>query len=173
MNTRVLFSTETIAARLDEMATEITAFYTGKPLTVLAILNGSLVFAADLLRRIHLPLHFECLQVASYHGGLESSGVVTFLQNTLPDLKKRHVLVLDDILDTGRTLHAVKLKLLQEAKPADVRVAVLLSKRKERAEPMEADYVGFQIEDEFAIGYGLDYEGRYRNLPEVRVLEPK
>jgi hypoxanthine phosphoribosyltransferase len=172
-STRILFSAEAIAARLDEMAEELTSFYTGKPLTVLAILNGSLVFAADLLRRIPLPLRLECLNVASYHGGMESSGVVTFLQNKLPDLEGRHVLILDDILDTGRTLHAVKCRLLEEAHPADVRVAVLLKKRKQRAEPQEADYAGFEIGDEFAIGYGLDYDGRYRNLPEVRVLKQK
>ncbi len=172
MTERILFPAAAIAARLDELAAELTAFYTGKPLTVLAILNGSLVFAADLLRRIPLPLRLECLNVASYHGGLESSGVVTFQQNNLPDLDGRHVLILDDILDTGRTLHAVKCRLFKETHPLDVRVAVLLKKRKERAEPLEADYAGFEIGDEFVIGYGLDYDGRYRNLPEVRVLEP-
>ena len=166
---RVLLSGETIAARLDALAAEITAFYADKPLTVLAILNGSLVFAADLLRRIPLPLRLECLSVASYHGGTESSGSVTFLQNALPDFAGRHVLILDDILDTGRTLHAVRQRLLAEAAPLSVRVAVLLRKEKLRAQPLDANYVGFDIGDDFVIGYGLDYQGHYRNLPDVRV----
>ena len=167
---RMLFDAATIAARLDEMATEITAFYRGKPLTVLAILNGSLVFAADLLRRIPLALQLECLSVASYHGGTESSGTVSFLQPHLPAVDGRHVLLLDDILDTGRTLHAVRQRLLAEAAPLSVRVAVLLRKAKQREKPFEADYTGFEIEDEFVVGYGLDYQGHYRNLPEIGVL---
>jgi len=167
---RILFSAATIAARLDAMAAEIVKFYEGKPLTVLAILNGSLPFAADLLRRISLPLRLECLSVASYHGATQSSGTVTFHQHALPPVADRDVLILDDILDTGRTLHAVRQRLLAEAAPRSVRVAVLLRKNKQREEPMEANYAGFDIADEFVIGYGLDYEGRYRNLPEVRVL---
>ena len=167
---RILISAAEIAARLDALAAEITGYYTGKPLTVLAILNGSLVFAADLLRRIPLPLRLECLSVASYHGGTESSGSVTFLQNALPDVAGRHVLILDDILDTGRTLHAVRQRLLAEATPLSVRVAVLLRKEKPRAQPLDADYVGFDIGDAFVVGYGLDHEGHYRNLPDVRVL---
>ena len=169
---RVLIPAAAIAARLDGLAAEITEYYTGKPLTVLAILNGSLVFAADLLRRIPLPLQLECLSVASYHGGTESSGTVTFLQSVLPDLAGRHVLILDDILDSGRTLHAVRKRLLAEAAPASVCVAVLLRKEKLRAQPLDADYVGFDICDDFVIGYGLDHQGQYRNLPDVRVLHP-
>ena len=170
---RVLLSAGAIAARLDALAAEITAFYADKPLTVLAILNGSLLFAADLLRRIPLPLRLECLSVASYHGGTESSGSVTFLQNALPDFAGRHVLILDDILDTGRTLHAVRQRLLGEAAPRSVRVAVLLRKEKPRAQPLDADHVGFDLGDAFVIGYGLDHQGHYRNLPEIRVLTPE
>lgn len=166
----VLFDAAAIASRLDEMAAEITAFYDDKPLTVLAILTGSLPFAADLLRRIPLPLRLECLSAASYHGGLESSGTVAFRQTGLPEVEGRHVLILDDILDTGCTLHAVRQRLLSETAPLSVRVAVLLRKKKRRVEPLEADYVGFDIGDEFVVGYGLDYQGHYRNLPEVRVL---
>ena len=168
---RVLFHEEAIAKRLDDMAVEITAFYQGKPLTVLAILNGSLVFAADLLRRIPLPLRFESLGVASYHG-TESSGTVSFRQSSLPAISGQHVLLLDDILDTGRTLHAVRQRILAEAAPLSVRVAVLLQKRKPRAEMLLADYAGFDIDDEFVVGYGLDYQGHYRNLPVVGVLDP-
>ena len=169
---RVLFNADAIAARLDALAAEITAFYRGKPLTVLAILNGSIPFAADLLRRLPLPLRLECLSVASYHGAAQSSGTVTFHQPTLPPMADRDVLLLDDILDTGRTLHAVRQRLLAEAAPRSVRVAVLLRKKKRRAEPLEIDYAGFDIADEFVVGYGLDYQGHYRNLPELRVIEP-
>lgn len=169
---RILFSAAAIGARLDALAEEITAYYQARPLTVLAILNGSLPFAADLLRRIPLPLRMECLGVASYHGTTESSGTVTFHQQALPPVQGRDVLLLDDILDTGRTLHAVRQRLLAEAAPRSVRVAVLLRKKKRRAEPLEADYAGFDIGDEFVVGYGLDYQGHYRNLPDVWLFTP-
>ena len=167
---RTLFHEQTILSRLDALAAEITAAYRGKELTVIAVLNGSLVFAADLLRRVPLPLKLDCLSVASYHGGTESSGVVTFNQLRLPDIAGRHVLIVDDILDTGRTLNAICEKLRQEARPLSVAICVLLRKAKVRAAELEADYVGFDIGDEFVIGYGLDFQERYRNLPFVGTL---
>lgn len=167
----ILFHEQTILSRLDELARDITEVYAGQELTVIAVLNGSLIFAADLLRRIPLPLKLDCLSVASYHGGTESSGVVTFDQISLPDIDDRHVLILDDILDSGRTLHAICRKLRAETRPKSVRICVLLKKLRERAEEMEADFVGFEIGDEFVIGYGLDYAERYRNLPFVGVLK--
>lgn len=170
---RTLFHEQTILSRLDELAAQITRDFTGKDLTVVAVLNGSIFFMADLLRRIQLPLRLDCLSVSSYHGGTESSGHVTFDQTSLPDVNGRHVLVLDDILDTGRTLHAICNRLNHEGAPASVKVCVLLRKRKVRAEAMEADYVGFDIGDEFVVGYGLDYLERYRNLPFVGVLKPE
>jgi len=138
---------------------------------VIAVLNGSIFFMADLLRRIQLPLRLDCLSVSSYHGGTESSGRVTFDQTSLPDVEGRQVLILDDILDTGLTLHAICARLKAEAKPANVRICVLLQKRKQRSLETEADYVGFEIGDEFVVGYGLDYQERYRNLPFIGVLK--
>ena len=167
---RILFHEQTIFSRLDSLAAELTGDYQGKDLTVVAVLNGSFMFMADLLRRIPLPLEVDCLSVSSYHGGTESSGVVSFDQARLPAIDGRHVLVLDDILDSGRTLHAICAKLRTECSPLSLRVCVLLSKRKERAAEAEADYVGFEIGDEFVIGYGLDYAERYRNLPFIGVL---
>ena len=166
----ILFHESTILVRLDELAAQITRDYGDKELTVVAVLNGSLWFMADLLRRIPLPLSVDCLSVSSYHGGTESSGVVTFHQTSLPDIDGRHVLILDDILDSGRTLHAICAKLSAEAKLLSLKSCVLLAKRKQRAVETEADYVGFEIGDEFVIGYGLDYKERYRNLPFVGVL---
>lgn len=170
---RTLFHASTIQARLDEMAQTLTAEYEGRDLTAIAILNGSMMFAADLLRRLPIKLQVACLSVASYHGGTESSGVVQFLQSALPEVKGRHVLLLDDILDSGRTLSAIREKILRECAPAAVNVCVLLRKKKERAEDVTADYVGFDIEDEFVVGYGLDYREKYRNLPYIGVLKPE
>ena len=167
---RILFHEQTILSRLDVIAAEITEDYRGKELTIIAVLNGSLIFTADLLRRIPLPLKLDCLSVASYHGATHSSGVVTFDQFALPEIADRHVLIVDDILDTGRTLHAICRKLRAEARPSSVRICVLLRKLKPRDEELEADYVGFEIGDEFVIGYGLDYQERYRNLPFIGVL---
>ena len=166
---RVLFDEATILHRLDQMAEQISHDYRARELTVIAVLNGSIIFMADLLRRIPLPLKLDCLSVASYHGGTKSSGEVIFKQIALPDIADRHILILDDILDSGLTLSAIRQK-LETANPRSVRVCVLLRKRKARARPMQADYVGFEIEDEFVVGYGLDYMERYRNLPCVGVL---
>jgi hypoxanthine phosphoribosyltransferase len=165
---RILFDEATILRRLDDMAAQISADYHDQELTVIAVLNGSLMFMADLLRRIPLPLKLDCLGVASYHGKTESTGEVIFKQ-VAPDVKDRHILILDDILDSGNTLAAVREK-LEMAQPRSVRVCVLLQKKKVRARTVDADYVGFDIEDEFVVGYGLDYMEQYRNLPCIGVL---
>jgi hypoxanthine phosphoribosyltransferase len=166
---RVLFDGKAIHKRLDEMAAQITADYSNRELTVIAILTGSLIFTSDLLRRIPLPVKLDCLQAVSYHGKTQTSGEVIFKQFTLPDVGGRDVLVLDDILDTGHTLAAVRKK-LEAAKPRTIRLCVLLSKRKARARDVHADYVGFEIADEFVVGYGLDFMERYRNLAYIGVL---
>ena len=166
---RVLFDEPTILRRLDEIATQISEDYRDRELNVIAILNGSLMFMADLLRRIPLPLKLDCLSVASYHGKAQTSGEVIFKQIALPDVMDRHVLLLDDILDSGGTLSAIREK-LQTAKPRSIRICVLLQKKKARQQPVDADYVGFEIEDEFVVGYGLDFMERYRNLPCIGVL---
>src|SRR5881409_3864469 len=153
---RVLFDEPAINRRLDELAKQILNDYRNRELTVIAILNGSLMFMADLLRRIPLPLRLDCLSVASYHGGLETSGEVIFRQIAQPDVAGRHILLLDDILDSGTTINAIREK-LQTASPQSIRVCVLLRKLKERKHPADADYIGFDIADEFVVGYGLDY----------------
>lgn len=167
---KVLIDEEVIVRRLDTVAEKILADFHGEEILVVGILKGALVFMADLCRRLPVPLQIETLNVASYHGGTESSGVVKFLDAKLPEVKGRRILLIDDILDTGRTLKAVKDRLLDMG-AKQVGTAVLLSKEKERAEEVAADYVGFEIGDEFVVGYGLDYQGRYRNLPCVGVLK--
>jgi len=166
---RILFDEKTILRRLDELAAQISADYHDRELTVVAILNGSLIFMADLLRRIPLPLKLDCLSVASYHGALQSSGEVIFRQVAPPDVAGRHILLLDDILDSGATLNAIQER-LETASPRSIRVCVLLRKIKPRTRVATADYVGFDIADEFVVGYGLDYMERYRNLPYIGVL---
>jgi hypoxanthine phosphoribosyltransferase len=169
---KVLIAEEVIEKRLDIIAERIRADFADEPsLQVVAILKGALVFMADLLRRVPLRLEIECLNVASYHGGTESSGQVDFLDQKLPDVKGRWVLLIDDILDTGRTLDAVSAK-LREMGAREVKTCVLLTKDKKRAAEVEADYSAFEIADEFVVGYGLDYDGKYRNLPYVGVLSP-
>ena len=165
----VLFHESTIMSRLDEMAAEISADYGGKEITVVTVLNGSLMFGADLLRRLEMPLRLDCLSVSSYHGA-STTGVVTFNQLHLPDVHGRHVLLLDDILDSGHTLHAIRDKLLEETNPLSVKVCVLLRKDVPRQRELEADYIGFDIANEFVVGYGLDYMERFRNLPYIGVI---
>ena len=166
---RVLFDEPAIHRRLDEIAAQISNDYRERELTVIAVLHGSLMFVADLLRRIPLPLKLDCLSVASYHGKAQSNGDVVFRQITVPDVAGRDVLILDDILDSGHTLAAIR-EVLETAKPQSIRVCVLLSKKKQRAREVDTDYVGFEIEDEFVVGYGLDFREHYRNLPYIGVL---
>src|SRR5437588_1003301 len=166
---RILFDEKTILRRLDELAAQISADYHGCELTVIAILNGSLIFMADLLRRIPLPLKLDCLSVASHHGGLQTSGEVIFRQVAPPDVAGRHILLLDDILDSGTTLNAIRER-LKTVSPRSIRVCVLLRKIKQPMHAIDADYAGFDIAVEFVVGYGLDYMERYRNLPFIGVL---
>jgi hypoxanthine phosphoribosyltransferase len=166
---RVLFDEPAIHRRLHDIAAQISNDYRKRELTVIAVLHGSLMFVADLLRRIPLPMKLECLTVSSYRGKAQTSGDVIFKEITLPEVAGRDVLIVDDILDSGHTLAAVR-ETLETAKPRSIRVCVLLSKKKQRAREVDADYVGFEIEDEFVVGYGLDFRERYRNLPYIGVL---
>lgn len=170
---KVLFDQQTIRARVAEMGEQITQDYSGEPLTIVAVLQGGALFLADLIREIRLPLEIDSISVASYHGGTESSGRVDFHQTRMPSVAGANVLVLDDILDSGRTMSAIVARLEEECKPKSVRSVVLLSKSVARAEPVEADYAGFEVGDEFVVGYGLDYRGLYRNLPVIGVLKPE
>lgn len=170
---KILFTEEDILARVAEIAGEVTAGFSGRPVAVVGILTGSCLFLSDILRRLPLPLTVSCISVASYHGATSSSGRVTLRQTDLPDVKGRDVLLVDDILDTGRTLAAVRDLLLGEGGAISLKTAVLLRKEVQRAVPFEADYVCFDIPDEFVVGYGLDYMEKYRNLPFIGTLTPE
>jgi hypoxanthine phosphoribosyltransferase len=166
---KILYHESTILSRLDELACGITDDYRGKEVTVVAILNGSFIFMADLLRRIPIQLQVDCLSVSSYHG-LKTTGRLSFRQTRLADLRGRHVLILDDILDSGLTLQTIQKRLVSKSGALSIRICVLLRKKIDQPRLVEADYVGFEIPNEFVVGYGLDYNERYRNLPFIGIL---
>ena len=168
---RVLLSAEDIHARVADMAKQIERDYAGKLITVVALMDGALFFVADLLRQIDLPIRLVTLGASSYHGGTQSSGQVKLQWPAGVSFSGEHVLLLDDILDTGLTLTALHERLSAES-PATLRTGVLLNKKRPRAQDSTLDYFGFEIEDEFVVGYGMDYQGRFRNLPCIGILKP-
>jgi len=167
---KVLIHQQTIFSRLDVLGEQITQDYKDKDLTIISLLNGSIVFTADLLRRIRIPLKLDCWSISSY-SGTKSSGEIKFRQQIITDVNNRHVLILDDILDSGLTLHTIKDQLLKQSSPLSVKTCVLLNKNVKREKDVECDYFGFKIENEFVIGYGLDYNEHYRNLPYIGVYK--
>ena len=166
----MLISEPQIAKRVQALAREIEKDFTGRDLVIVALLNGTVVFLADLLRRLSLPLRLDFIGVSSYGGGTESAELV-FTKELRLDVSGRDVLVVDDILDTGKTLSQVVSK-LRKLKPRRIKICVLLDKPSRRVEKINAHYIGFEIPNHFVVGYGLDYAERYRNLPFVGVLHP-
>ena len=168
---RTLFSQEEIDRRLEELAAEINRDYAGKEPMLISVLRGSFVFMADLTRKITLPCTVDFMAVSSYGKGTTSSGQVQITKDLSDDIEGKDILVVDDILDSGNTLSYL-MKLLQARHPASIRLCTLLDKPERRVVPVQADYVGFTIPDEFVVGYGLDYAEKYRNLPYIGVLKP-
>jgi len=166
----VLLSAERIAACVADMGRQITADYRGKDLTVLVVLKGSFIFAADLMRHIDLPLTAEFIGVRSYGSGRETSGVVEITLDVKYPLNGRHVLVVEDIVDTGLTISYL-MKNLATRMPASVRLACLLHKPSRTRAPVHFDYLGFEVPDRFVVGYGLDDAGVGRNLPYIGIIE--
>ncbi len=166
---RILFTDEQIARRIRGMSREIERDFRGREMVVVSLLNGTVMFLADLLRRLSLPLRLDFLGVSSYGAGTESGDLV-YTKELRLDVRQRDVLLVDDILDTGRTLSRVIPK-LRALKPRRIKVCVLLDKRERRVEKVSANYVGFVIPNVFVVGYGLDYAEKYRNLPFVGVLK--
>jgi hypoxanthine phosphoribosyltransferase len=167
----VLITREQIARRVQELSRAIASDFAGRDLVVVSLLNGTVMFLADLVRHLEMPLHLDFIGVSSYGAGTVSRELV-YTKELRLDVRGRDVLLVDDILDTGKTLHAV-IKKLRELKPRRIKTCVLLDKPAGRKQKIEADYVGFKIPDLFVIGYGLDYAERYRNLPFVGVLKPE
>lgn len=157
-----LISERRIRRRVAELGREISAHYREKHLTVIFVSNGAIVFTADLIRNIKLPIHIDSISASSYKG--TRSGKVKIAADVKVDIKNRHVLVVDDILDTGNTLAEV-LSSIEGYHPKDIMTCVLLDKPSRRLIPLKADFVGFEIPDVFVVGYGLDYNEYYRNLP--------
>lgn len=167
---RTLIDAPSIEKRVAEMAVEIAQDCAGEVITVVALMDGALFFVADLLRKIDLPIRMITLSASSYHGGTASSGSLRVVWPPGLDLKGQTVLLLDDILDTGLTLSEIRTQ-LEAQEPKWLRCGVLLSKKRERVRDVVAEYVGFEIEDEFVVGYGMDFDGRFRNLPCIGVLK--
>lgn len=165
----VLITEEQIAARVRRLTRAIQRDYAGRDLVIVSLLNGTVMFLADLIRQLSLPLRLDFIGVSSYGDGTESRELV-FTKELRLDVRGREVLLVDDILDTGKTLTAV-LRKLRALKPKRIRTCVLLDKPERRVEHIRADYVGFTIPNEFVVGYGLDYAERYRNLPFIGVLK--
>lgn len=165
----VLIPAEKIRERLDEMAREIERAYDAQPVTVIGILNGCFIFVADLIRRMDLPLRVAFITASSYRGSTTTPGRLEVRDELLPDLTNRQVLLLDDILDSGKTLTHIVAHLINRG-AASVKVGVLLRKIGRQEVPFEPDFVGFAIPDQFVIGYGLDFNDEYRHLPYIGVL---
>ena len=165
---RVLITDEQIARRIRQMAREIEHDFRGREMVVVSLLNGTVMFLADLIRHLSLPLRLDFMGVSSYGAGTESGDLV-FTKELRLDVRGRDVLLVDDILDTGKTMSRVLPK-IHVLKPRRIKICVLLDKPDRRTEDIEADYVGFAIPDFFVVGYGLDFAERYRNLPFVGVL---
>lgn len=167
----VLISEAQIARRVRELTAQLERDYAGRELVVVALLTGTVMFLADLIRHLSLPLRLDFIGVSSYGAGTESGELVITKELRL-EVRGRDVLVVDDILDTGRTLQRVLTK-LRALNPRQLRACVLLDKPQRRIEKVAADYVGFEIPDFFVVGYGLDFAERYRNLPFIGVLKPE
>ena len=168
----VLFSEEQLKNRVQEIARQITADYQGKEIMLISVLRGSFVFMADLCRAIDLPCTLDFMAVSSYGKGTKSSGQVQITKDLSEDISDRHIIVVEDILDSGNTLSYL-LKILENRHPASIRLCTLLDKPDRRVKPVEVHYSGFTIPDAFVVGYGLDYAEKYRNLPYIGILKPQ
>ena len=169
---KILIPAEAIQAKLAEIGERITQDYRGRSLLLVGVLKGAFVVMADLARYIRLPLEFDFMAVSSYGAATKTSGVVRILKDLDHDLENLDVLLVEDIVDSGLTLKYL-LKNLAARKPASLEVAALLRKEGIQKVPLDLRYVGFDIPNEFVVGYGLDYEERYRNLPHVATLKPE
>ena len=168
----VMFTSEVLQAKVKELGAAISRDYKGKELLMIGVLRGAVIFMADLARAIDIPLALDFMAVSSYGASTSTSGVVRILKDLDEDLEGKHVLVVEDIIDSGLTLNYL-LELLKSRNPASVKLCTLLSKPERRRVNVKVDYMGFSIPDAFVVGYGLDYAEKYRNLPFIGILKPE
>ena len=168
----ILVSETAIKRRIKRLGKQIAETYGDEEITVVSIINGAILFTADLLRFIPNPVRLDCIRISSYRNETKSIGKPQMLHSLTLDVTNRHVLLIDDILDTGKPLAMVS-KTIAKMKPASLKTCVLLDKEGRREVNFDAEFVGFQIPDKFVVGYGLDFAERYRNLPCIGVLKPE
>ena len=168
----VLFTRDEIAATVNKLAAEIRQDYLSKNPILIAVLKGSFMFLADLIRLLDFPLEVEFIRLSSYGGGRESSGKIKVVQGLQSEVRGRHVLVIEDIIDTGLTAGFL-LDYLRQKKPASLKLCVLTDKPARRKTPVNIDYRGLTVPDKFIVGYGLDWDERFRHLPDIYVVEDK
>jgi hypoxanthine phosphoribosyltransferase len=167
----VLISEEQIRLKVAELGERITREYQGKNLLLLGTLKGAVPFIADLARAIALPVEIDYMAISSYGNSTQSSGVVRILKDLEGPIDQKHLLIVEDIVDSGLTLHYL-MEVLRQRRPLSLSVCTLLDKGRERVKVVKLDYTGFRIPDRFVVGYGLDYAQRYRNLPYIGILKP-
>ena len=168
---RILYTEEELRQRVKELAAQIEKDYDGKDVVLASVLRGSYIFMADLTRAIDLPATVDFMVVSSYGAGTTSSGQVEIKKDLSDPIEGKHLIIVEDILDSGNTLYYL-MEVLKVRKPASIKICTLMDKPERRAKPITADYVGFTIPDAFVVGYGLDYDEKYRNLPYVGILKP-
>jgi hypoxanthine phosphoribosyltransferase len=168
----VLITSQEIEDKVRQIGARITEDYNGEKLLLIGILRGAVVIMSDLMRNIDLQCELDFMDISSYGTGTSSSGVVRILKDLEEDITDRHVLIVEDIIDTGLTLSYL-MRSLQARKPASLEICALLSKPSRRRADLDVRYLGFEVPDEFVVGYGLDYAGAYRNLPDICVLKPE
>ena len=167
---RVLIGRERIAAKVAEMGQRISQDFAGEPVVLIGVLKGATIFLADLARQIPLDVSFDFIAVSSYGNAKQHSGEVRLVKDVDCSMEGRNIILVEDILDTGLTLTYIQ-SMLRAHQPKSLKIAALLDKVSRRIEPIRGDYVGFEIPDEFVVGYGLDFAEHYRNLPDICVLE--
>ena len=166
---KVLISEEQVKERIKELGAQISKEYEGKSLHLICILKGSIFFTCELARYITVPVTIDFITVSSYGNGKTSTGKVSIIRDLTEGIQARDVLVIEDIVDTGRTLSYL-MEMLKERKPASIKLCTLLDKPSRRTHPVDVEYVGFEVPDEFIVGWGLDYAQNYRNLPYIGIL---
>ncbi|WP_182185737.1 hypoxanthine phosphoribosyltransferase [Pectinatus frisingensis] len=167
---KILFTPEQIQARVHELGEKISADYAGKEIVTVGILKGAIVFFADLIREIKIPVKFDFMAASSYGITTKTSGTVRILKDIDTDIENKHVIIVEDIIDSGLTLKYLKNN-FEHRKAASVKLCAMLNKPEGRRTDLTGDYIGFDVPDEFIVGYGLDYASRYRNLPYIGVLK--